>query len=151
MLFRSEKSPFLKGSDLYFTSGGKLGVIKRSGKKQSFTGSDIGEKAVLSGTDLIYSVSGDIYGFSNIFVSRMENGKLSEPVQATFGTKIITGLSAPPDGSYIVYSAITGDTNGDLLLDIKNNSVLYRIDKDGEYYSDPMQLTPDLSTNMTPG
>lgn len=146
----AEKSPFLNGSDLYFTSGGKLGMVKRSGKKPSFTGSDIGEKALLSGSDLIYSASGDIYGFSNIYVSRLENGKLSESVQATFGTKIITGLSAPPDGSYIVYSAITGDTNGDLLLDIKDNSVLYRIDKDGEYYSDPMQLTPESYSSKDP-
>lgn len=146
----AEKSPFLNGSDLYFTSGGKLGVIKRSGKKPSFTGSDIGEKALLSGRDIIYSASGDIYGFSNIYVSRLEKGKLSEPVQATFGTKIITGLSAPHDGSYIVYSAITGDTNGDLLLDIKDNSVLYRINKDGEYYSDPMQLTPESYSSKDP-
>ena len=45
---------------------------------------------------------------------------------------------------------VSADTNGDGKLDAKDNSVLYRIDREGEYFTDPIQLTPESYSSREP-
>lgn len=146
-----EENPFIKDGEVIFTSGEKLGQIRYAGKKPKFTGSGIGNKAMfLPDGKLVYQSAGDTYGYSNLFTASVSDDVMSGQAQITFGTRIMTGFDASSDGSFIVFSAVSSDTNGDGRLDAKDNSVLYRIDREGEYFTDPLQLTPESYSSKEP-
>lgn len=154
-----ECNPCLNGRMIYFSEKKKDGYFLKSfnlkkRKKPKQVRDGIGEKAYMIGrNDLLYQSYPDASGFSNLFISYMtadDSSGISEPMQITFGQKIITGFDVSKDEKTIVYSAVTTDTNGDGKTDVADNSILYRITGSDEGYSDAFQLTSESYSSTEP-
>jgi|GEM_PF-2016993 len=154
-----ELNPGLKDNKIFYSEKSKdtyllksFDLKKRKKPKQVKDG--IGVKAILYGeNEVIYQSGGDVSGYNNLFISAVsdtDSSEASEPLQITFGQKIITGFDISKDEKTIVYSAITTDTNGDTKLDRSDNSILYRIIADGQNFSDPLQLTSESYSSSDP-
>jgi len=154
-----EYNPSMRNGKLYFCEKRTEKFMLRkvtpgSNKKPRQVRDGIGERAVIIGeNDLIYQSDQDATGYSNLYMSYItaeDSSGNSEPVQVTFGQKIITGFDVSKDEKTIVYSAVTTDTNGDGKLDLNDNSILYRIKNTEEGFSDPFQLTSETYSSHSP-
>jgi len=154
-----EYNPSFRNGKLYYSEKRKEKYMLRvfdpgKRKKPKQVRDGIGERAFIIGeNDLIYQSDADASGYSNLFnsyITAEDSSGVSEPVQVTFGQKIITGFSISKDEKTIVYSAITTDTNGDGKLDLNDNSILYRIINGEEGFSDPFQLTSESYSSVSP-
>ncbi len=145
-----ESSPMLHNKIIYFCSKGTLYSFLHGEKKAGKVKDNIGEKAVfLNDGNILFQSVPDVNGFNNLFITSPKDG--AQQVQITFGQRIVTGFDADGSGAIIIFSAVTQDTNGDNRIDNEDNSALFRIDKDGDYYRDPIQLTPESYSSKKPG
>jgi tetratricopeptide (TPR) repeat protein len=151
-----EKSPFIFNGKVYFSEDyrGRTGFKyfdPGSKKKPKAVRGDIGGKALFSGkNELLFQSVSDESGYNNLFIADIKKDEASEPVQITFGQKIVTGFDVSKDGNTVIYSAVTTDTNGDSKIDLWDNSILFRINRSEGYFSDPVQLTPESYSSFDP-
>lgn len=149
-----EKSPFLRSGSLYFIArDGDINTLNycKPGKKKHRIFGSVGNKLLFTGDNtVIFNSEESNAGFNDLFSAVLENDSLKNYEQITYGRKILTGFDISKDGEMLVYSAITSDTNGDLKTDKFDNSVLYRLDKAGNYWTDPVQLTSDSYSSSDP-
>ena len=149
-----ENNPFIRNGDLFFVTGDgnkrHLTYFKSGTNKRLISG-PIGNKALFSGDKMVLFDSGhNSEGFNDLYSAILEDDSLKNYEQITYGRKILTGFDISKEGDILVYAAITSDTNGDSKIDQFDNSVLYRLDKVGNYWSDPIQLTSDSYSSKDP-
>jgi hypothetical protein len=156
-LVGKEKDPFIKDGKVYFSedyrSKTSLKYFEPGSKKKPVTVRvDTGGKALFTGrNEILFQSNPNEGGYNDLFTARIKNDIAGEPVQITFGQKIITGFDVSKDGNTVVYSAVTTDTNGDSKLDLYDNPILFRINRTEGYFSDPVQLTPESYASSDPG
>lgn len=150
----AKKNPFIKNRYIYFCSGSNgIYSFMKSDLKNPDKGKIIlentGGKAVFGhGEEIIYMSAADSEGYNNLY--SYVPGRAEPVLQLTFGRRIVTGFDISADGSVIVFSAVTSDTNNDSRTDLFDNSVLFRIDREGDYWTDPVQMTSDSYSSFDP-
>lgn len=149
-----EKDPFFHDGNIIFS---------KKKDKFNFYSYDLTEKNVellkgAEGSNIVFSDDGnlavfisneDVTGFNSLFKAKYYDGKFSEKEQITFGEMIVNGVDISKDGNTLVYSAIKSDTDNNDILDIKDNSVLYKIvfNKNSVIQ---FQLTPENYSSKAP-
>ncbi|MBN2858107.1 MAG: CHAT domain-containing protein [Candidatus Delongbacteria bacterium] len=151
-----EFGPFIKKKNIFFVSEhdtdfNLVSVRKGKNKREMIIHGQVGNKLLFYDdmTVLFHSKAG-ADGFNDLFSAVIDEDSLKNYEQITYGRKILTGFDISQDGEMIVYSAVTSDTNGDLKIDRFDNSVLYRLDRAGSYWTDPVQLTSDSYSSRDP-
>lgn len=150
-----EFAPFVRRGVLYFVSDNEtdnvLVSVKRGKKKHNAIQGQVGNKLLfLDDVTVLFHSKPGTDGFNDLFSAKMSGDSLKNYEQVTYGRKILTGFDVSQNGELIVYSAVTSDTNGDSKTDRFDNSVLYRLDRAGNYWTDPVQLTSDSYSSSDP-
>ncbi|MDA3886905.1 MAG: CHAT domain-containing protein [Candidatus Delongbacteria bacterium] len=91
----------------------------------------------------------DATGYNSLFKAKFADGKFSDKEQVAFGEMIINGVDISPDGNTLIYSAIKSDTDNNGIMDINDNSVLYKIIFENNSVIQ-YQLTPETYSSKAP-
>lgn len=74
---------------------------------------------------IYYAGAPDSLGFNNLFQGILRNDSLINEEQLSFGAMQIGQISVAPDGKAVVYDRIDRDTNGDGIIGLGDNPLLY--------------------------
>ncbi|MBN2790723.1 MAG: CHAT domain-containing protein [Candidatus Delongbacteria bacterium] len=110
-----------------------------------------GRRIVFSsdGKQAVFVSNKDESGYNILYKCSYEKGLFKDVEQISFGAMIINGVDISTDGSTVVYSAIKSDTDNNGVMNINDNSVLYKISFNGNG-TVQFQLTPENYSSKAP-
>ncbi|NOR46007.1 MAG: hypothetical protein GQ534_10520 [Candidatus Delongbacteria bacterium] len=110
-----------------------------------------GSKVVFSadGKQAIFISNEDNDGYNSLYSFKLLDGRFTDVEQISFGAMIINGVDISADGNTLIYSAIKSDTDDNDIIDIRDNSVLYKITFENNSVTQ-FQLTPENYSSKAP-
>ncbi|MCK4980269.1 MAG: PD40 domain-containing protein, partial [Candidatus Delongbacteria bacterium] len=149
-----EKDPVLNENQIIFskkTDKYKFYSYSIKKKKVELLKGAEGSKVVFSaeGKHAVFISNDDATGYNSLHRCTFMNGEFSDIEQITFGEMIVNGVEISADGNTLIYSAIKSDTDNNGKLNIKDNSVLYKITFKNNSITQ-FQLTPETYSSKGP-
>ncbi|MFO7810148.1 MAG: CHAT domain-containing protein [Candidatus Delongbacteria bacterium] len=150
-----EMHPLYRNGKLYFSKTAREGpkfvrYDTRKKKTEQLKGASGTDMMFFSDNKVMFCSREDDEGYNNLFSAVIRNDSIVDVESMTYGKRIITGYDISQDKEIVVFSAVSSDTNKDLRIDLFDNSVLYRIDTAGKFWTDPVQLTSDSYSSTDP-